>query len=95
MGAHPAREHVAGQLMRALYAAGRQAEALEVYQRARSYLRGELGLEPSPELRAIQADVRARAGLSEASQHPVRCALSMVGLRGRPRGSRLPRPPGV
>ena len=91
---HPEREHVAGQLMRALYAAGRQAEALEVYQRTRGYLMGELGLEPGPELQAIQADVLGHApGLSPPPATPG----LMRAERGRApglRGLRLPRPAG-
>ncbi len=61
VAAHRGRERLAGQLMLALYRCGRQAEALEVYARARAYLSGELGLEPGPELRAIQAGVLAQS----------------------------------
>ena len=46
----PGRETLWRLLMLALYAAGRQAEALEAYQEARRYLADELGLDPSPEL---------------------------------------------
>jgi DNA-binding SARP family transcriptional activator len=55
--AHPGRERLAARLMLALYRCGRQGEALEVYARTRAYLSGELGLEPGPELRALQAEV--------------------------------------
>jgi YVTN family beta-propeller protein len=53
----PFREAFRRQLMLALYRSGRQADALAVYQAARRTLQDELGIEPGPELRELEAAV--------------------------------------
>ncbi|MEV6286491.1 BTAD domain-containing putative transcriptional regulator [Kribbella sp. NPDC051770] len=53
VAAHPVRERFVAALMRALAAAGRNAEALQVFERTRQALGDELGVDPSAELSAV------------------------------------------
>jgi predicted ATPase/DNA-binding SARP family transcriptional activator len=66
VAAHPLRERLVGALMRALVAAGRDSEALLVFQRAREALADALGVDPSPELSALHvALLRGELGRRE------------------------------
>ena len=94
IAANPLREHLRWQLILALYRAGRQAEALEVYRETRRVLTEELGLEPSPELRELEKAIlrqdpaiAARANVAsiaaiELPRHSTRRAalLGLIGL---------------
>lgn len=54
---HPFRERLWHHLMLALYRAGRQADALAAYHRARAALDEHLGIEPGDELRALETAI--------------------------------------
>ncbi len=59
--AHPLRENAWRQWALALYRSGRQGDALAALRRARQTLAEELGVDPGPELRRLEADVLAQA----------------------------------
>ena len=63
---HPHRERLWGQLMLALYRAGRQAEALEAFRVGRRALLDELGIEPTPALQGLQAAILRQDATLEA-----------------------------
>ncbi|GGK75234.1 AfsR/SARP family transcriptional regulator [Mangrovihabitans endophyticus] len=56
---NPLRERLPGLLMLALYRCDRQAEALTVYQAARSRLREDLGIDPAAPLRRLHQQILA------------------------------------
>ena len=58
--ARPLRERRWEQLIVVAYRSGRQADALRSYQRCRTILADELGLEPGPGLRRLEAAVLAQ-----------------------------------
>ena len=58
--AHPLRERLWELRILALYRAGRQAEALQAYTQVRDRLVGELGIDPGPALRDLEARILAQ-----------------------------------
>jgi len=85
---HPLREGLRALHVRALYAAGRQAEALASYADLRERLADELGLDPGPELVALHRRLLAQdATLGPAPSGPSPAAAGD--------GSRVPAGRGV
>ncbi|GAA4910431.1 putative ATPase [Stackebrandtia albiflava] len=67
--AHPLDERWQALLIRAWYAAGRQADALSMYEQVRERLADELGVDPSPELAELHLQILRR---EQATATPVR-----------------------
>lgn len=66
VSANPTRERLAGQLMLALYRCGRQTDALEAFHEARRALLADVGVEPGPELRRLEAAILRQDASLEA-----------------------------
>ena len=64
---YPLRESLAARLVMALYAAGRQADALTAYERCRRALADQLGVDPAPPLRRVHAAVLAQEALGTSA----------------------------
>ncbi len=79
VAAEPLRERPHGQLMRALHALGRPAEALAVFAALRERLADELGADPSAEL----ADIHLAVLRAEAAPPVRRPPAQLTGLVGR------------
>ncbi|MBY8855792.1 hypothetical protein K7711_04815 [Nocardia sp. CA2R105] len=88
---HPLREKIRELLMTALYHAGRQAEALEVYADTRRTLIDSLGIEPGPLLtdlherilRADLAPVRSPVAVAEPVSRVAQLPADIADFTGR------------
>ncbi|MEU5083480.1 MULTISPECIES: AfsR/SARP family transcriptional regulator [Streptomyces] len=74
----PVDERLVGSLMTGLYRLGRQAEALQLYDRTRAYLSEELGVAPARELQRVHLAL-LRHELDDQTSAP-----AAVEVRGRP-----------
>ncbi len=86
---HPHRERLLGQLMVALYRDGRQADALEAYRRGGQALRDELGLEPGPDLRALERQILEQDPALEATARATRNQSRRLSSSEGPRSRRM------
>ncbi len=89
VAAHPLRERLHGQLMRALAAAGRPAAALERYEETRRGLAERLGVDPSPELSALHLSL-LRGEFAPAPEPSPKLSAERPSPRPAPRRSNLP-----
>ncbi|WP_425558085.1 BTAD domain-containing putative transcriptional regulator [Cryptosporangium japonicum] len=90
--AYPGREGAWRLYALALYRAGRQSDALAALRRARRLLAEQAGLDPGPDLRRLEADIRSQS----ASLHlrlPTALRAPEAPAEGPPAAERGPEPP--
>ncbi len=91
LAANPFRERGWGQLMLALYRLGRQADALNAYQRVQTLLSEEMGLGPTPALRRLEEQV-----LHQSPELDLEAPVSSISTIAQPlRGRRASSEPAV
>ncbi|MFI6498984.1 BTAD domain-containing putative transcriptional regulator [Nonomuraea typhae] len=96
--AHPTREEGWRLLALGLYRSARQGDALAALREARRYLADELGVDPGPGLRRLEADILAQTAGLELAQYQTFAPLTMTGpgtgAYGAPAQDGTPHAPG-
>jgi DNA-binding SARP family transcriptional activator len=77
---YPLREPLWGQLIQALAGAGRSAEAIGEFHRAREILAEELGIDPSPDLQDLYQQLLRSNRNEAAADFPRQAAVLLPGL---------------
>ena len=86
LAAHPTRERTAGQLALALYRCGRVGDALETLRRTRTRLADDLGIDPGPELSALEVAILRKdesLRLPPSTAVPAHLPAATAGFTGR------------
>lgn len=84
VAAYPMRERLRGSLMVALYRNGRQGEALAAFHAVARYLKDELGVDPSTELRDLHQRILANDPWLAGAAGTVRPAAESTGAEPGP-----------
>jgi WD40 repeat protein/DNA-binding SARP family transcriptional activator/energy-coupling factor transporter ATP-binding protein EcfA2 len=80
VASHPLQERLRGQLMLALYRAGRQADALAAYRQMSELLRDELGLEPSRALQELERSILLHDAALDMDPRPTGATIGAADL---------------
>jgi len=91
---YPLHENLNAQYMLALHRSGRRTEALRVFQRLRSSLVEDLGLEPSQQIQRLQHAMLSSDPALEERVHPGEMVLDRFLREHRSQAAAVPRPRG-
>ncbi|WP_156425164.1 BTAD domain-containing putative transcriptional regulator [Mycobacterium sp. GA-1285] len=83
VGEHPYREPLWAQLITAYYLAGRQSDALDAYQRLKTTLAEDLGIDPNPTMRALHERILRQEPLDVRKAAQTTAVHTIGGIEAR------------